>query len=86
MRDNPNKMFIFVFKNWNIMHVTYSGFAQSEEMQREELIRKIEASVKGMSLRELEALYYDMTTKSYINDIWTICFFNLNDNKNEEDF
>ena len=68
MRDNPNKMLIFVFKNLNIMHVTYSGFAQSEEMQREELIRKIEASVKGMSLRELEALYYELSTKNYINE------------------
>ncbi len=50
------------------MHVTYSGFAQSEDMQREELIRKIEASVKGMSLRELEALYYELSTKNYINE------------------
>ena len=66
-------------ENWN-------RFTQSEEYRRDELIRIIEHSVEKLTLAELEALYYDMTTKSYINDIWTICFFNLNDNKNEEDF
>ena len=33
--------------------MAYSRFEQTEEVQREELMRKIEASVKGMSLREL---------------------------------
>jgi hypothetical protein len=33
-----------------------------------ELIRKIEATVKNMSLRELEALYYELSTKSFAND------------------
>ena len=41
---------------------------QSEEYRREELIRVIEHSVERLTLRELEALYYDMTTKQYIND------------------
>ncbi len=31
-------------------------------------IREIEHSVEKLTLAELEALYYDMTTKSYIND------------------
>ena len=36
--------------------------------RREELIRIIEYSGEKLTLAELEALYYDMTTKSYIND------------------
>ena len=43
-------------------------FTQSEEQRRDELIRLIESSVEKLTLPELEALYYDMTTKSYIND------------------
>ena len=43
-------------------------FGQSEEYRREELIRKIEYSVEKLTLQELEALYYDMSTKNYIND------------------
>ena len=41
---------------------------QSDDYRREELIRIIEHSVEKLTLQELEALYYDMTTKSYIND------------------
>ena len=41
---------------------------QSDDYRREELIRIIEHSVEKLTLAELEALYYDMTTKSYIND------------------
>ena len=48
--------------------MTYTGrFGQSEEYRREELIRKIEFSVENLTLQELEALYYDMSTKNYIN-------------------
>ena len=43
-------------------------FGQSEEYRREELIRVIEHSVEKLTLQELEALYYDMNTKNYIND------------------
>ena len=43
-------------------------FTQSEEPRRDELIRIIEHSIEKLTLPELEALYYDMTTKSYIND------------------
>ena len=45
-----------------------SRFGQSEEYRREELIRVIEHSVERLTLQELEALYYDMSTKNYIND------------------
>ena len=43
-------------------------FNQSDEGRRDELIRIIEHSVEKLTLAELEALYYDMTTKSYINE------------------
>lgn len=48
--------------------MAYNIFEQPEEAQREELIRKIETSVKSMSLRELEALYYELSTKNYISE------------------
>ena len=49
--------------------MAYIGrFRQSEEYRREELIRVIEHSVEKLTLQELEALYYDMSTKNYIND------------------
>lgn len=42
-------------------------FTQSEELRRDELIRLIEHSVEKLTLPELEAVYYDMLTKGYIN-------------------
>lgn len=49
--------------------MTYTGrFEQHEDYRREELIRKIEHAVANLTLQELEALYYDMSTKNYIND------------------
>ena len=42
-------------------------FGQSDDFRRDELIRIIEHSVEKLTLAELEALYYDMTTKSYIS-------------------
>lgn len=38
------------------------------DYRREELIRKIEYAVERMTLKELEALSYDMFTKGYIED------------------
>jgi hypothetical protein len=43
-------------------------YRKSEDFRREELIRIIEHSVENLTLQELEALYYDMTTKNFIND------------------
>ena len=43
-------------------------FSKSEDFRRDELIRIIEHSVENLTLQELEALYYDMTTKNFIND------------------
>ena len=49
--------------------MAYTGrFGQSENFRRDELIRKIEHSVENLTLQELEALYYDMATKNYINE------------------
>lgn len=39
-----------------------------DNYKREELIRKIERAVEHMSLKELEALSYDMFTKGYLED------------------
>lgn len=43
-------------------------YSLSEEYRREELIRLIERSIKNLTVQELEALYYDMSTKNYINE------------------
>ena len=49
--------------------MAYAGrFRQTDDYRREELIRIIEHSVEKLTLQELEALYYDMSTKNYIND------------------
>ena len=48
--------------------MAYTGrFGESDDFRREELIRVIEHSVENLTLQELEALYYDMSTKNYIN-------------------
>ena len=48
--------------------MAYTGrFGQSDDFRREELIRVIEHSVESLTLPELEALYYDMCTKNFIN-------------------
>ncbi len=43
-------------------------FNKSDDYRREELIRIIERSVEKLTLQELETLYYDMSTRNYIND------------------
>lgn len=48
--------------------VYMNRFGESDDFRREELIRAIEHSIKNLTLQELEALYYDMSTKNYIND------------------
>lgn len=55
--------------NQNIIAMSYMNkFTQSDDMRRDELLRKIEHSIENLTLQELEALYYDMSTKKYIND------------------
>ena len=48
------------------MTMAYMNKYQSDDYRRDELIRIIEHSVEKLTLAELEALYYDMTTKSYV--------------------
>ena len=43
-------------------------FSQSDDYRREELLRALEHALGRLSLAELEALYYDMSTKNYISD------------------
>ena len=45
-----------------------SPFGQDEETRREELLRAIEHALQSLTVQELEAVYYDMSTKNYIND------------------
>ncbi len=47
------------------MSITNS-FSQSDEFRRMMLIQQIERSVEQLTLQELEALSYDMSTKGYI--------------------
>ena len=56
------------FNDFRLVMAYMNRFSQSDEGRRDELIRIIEHSVEKLTLAELEALYYDMTTKSYIND------------------
>ena len=44
------------------------SYSQSGDYRREELLRIIEHALTKLTLQELEALYYDMSTKNYIND------------------
>ena len=48
--------------------MVYMNQFQSDDYRSDELIRIIEHSVEKLTLTELEALYYDMTTKNFIND------------------
>lgn len=44
-----------------------SIFGMSDERRKDELIRTIENTIERLQLEELEALYYDMVSKGYIN-------------------
>lgn len=50
------------------MAMAYMNKYQSDDYRREELIHIIEHSVEKLTSAELEALYYDMETKNFIND------------------
>ena len=45
------------------------GLGQSDSFRREELIRMINHFVENLTLQELEALYYDMSTKNWQADV-----------------
>ena len=46
-----------------------SRLDSDDSYKRQEYVRKIERAVEQMSLKELEALAYDMFTKGYIEDL-----------------
>lgn len=41
-------------------------FDRADDMRRDELIRTLERTIAQLSLPELEAVYYDMVAKGYI--------------------
>ncbi len=43
--------------------------SDTDEYKRDNLIRKIEHAVELMTLKELEAVAYDLFTKGYLEDI-----------------
>ena len=51
------------------MDFHFKRLNDDSDYRRNELIRKIERAVEHMTLKELEALSYDMFTKGYIEDI-----------------
>ena len=63
MSENCFFIRTFVAKRNRMAH-----FEQSDEYRREELISIIEHSIQKLTIQELESLYYDMSTKQYIND------------------
>lgn len=47
----------------------YHRFGNDDpEVRKDELIRKIEHAIERLSLVEIEALYYDMITKGYLDE------------------
>ena len=51
---------------------------KDEEYRREELIREIEHRVEQMSLRQLEALQYELETKDYSGSL--LCYYAFKNN------
>ncbi len=43
--------------------------SETDEYKRDNLVRKIEHAVERMTLKELEAVAYDLFTKGYLEDI-----------------
>ena len=60
-------------------------FTQSDDYRRDELIRIIEHAIEKLTLSELEALYYDMSTKAYINDLYFTAAFPAGSEKHTEE-
>lgn len=64
VKDNLRKT-VFIFTT---MPTFYNRLSDDNDYKREELIKKIEHALGQMTLKELEALSYDMFTKGYLND------------------
>lgn len=52
----------------NVMANFHNRLSDDSSYKRDELVRKIEHAVERMSLKELEALSYDMFTKGYLDE------------------
>lgn len=50
-------------------HFKHAGLNEDSDYKRDEIIRKIEHAVERMTLKELEALSYDMFTKGYFDNL-----------------
>ena len=50
------------------LELKFSTRMSTDEYRREELIREIERRVESMTLRQLEALQYELETKDYSAD------------------
>lgn len=50
-------------------HFHSKRLEDDNDYKRDELVRKIERAVESMTLKELEALSYDMFTKGYIDEM-----------------
>lgn len=71
MRKNIIRCSAYILMNINKEYTAMGymdKFTKPEDFRRDELIRIIEHSVENLTLQELEALYYDMTTKNFINE------------------
>ena len=71
MRKNIIRCSAYILININKEYTAMGymdKFTKPEDFRRDELIRIIEHSVENLTLQELEALYYDMTTKNFINE------------------
>ena len=44
------------------------SYSAGDDYRRDELIRKIEKSLQNLTLPELEALYYQISTQTFTND------------------
>lgn len=50
-------------------HFKHAGLNEDSDYKRYEIIRKIEHAVEHLTLKELEALSYDMFTKGYFDNL-----------------
>ena len=62
--DNYYRKIIEIFRRHADLYLDMND----EEYRREELIREIERRVEQMTLRQLEALQYELETKDYSAD------------------
>lgn len=61
--------YIILIKTYlTMVNFNTSNLSNDNDFKRNELIVKIEHAIEHMTLKELEALSYDMFTKGYIDE------------------